>query len=481
MRNRFLFLIFAAALLFSFSFAFGCGVSADNKDGEYTLTFFFFEGSSDNRTIRVSYGDTVPLPLPTVDRENYEFVGWTMDGERIDADAETEFIYNFVVDKTLVALYSSVDNKDPEYTVTFELTYNGVRSYLKDENTPLSVTVKKGETLGDKLPELEPRDDSDDYEFVGWFYKDDNNEEIGITAETVFSDMNVQSFSMVIYAKLKVAFYDVTFELTYHGIRSCLKDENTPLSVTVKDGETLGDKLPELEPRDDYEFVGWFYKNDNNKETRITAETVFSDMNVQSFPMVIYAKLKVYAVTFELTYHGGRSYLKDENTPLSVTVKGGETLGDKLPELEPRDPSDNYEFVGWFYKDDNDEETEITAETAFSDMNVQSFSMVIYAKLKVVFYAVTFELTYNGGRSYLKDENTPLSVTVIDGETLGDKLPELEPRDDSDDYEFVGWFYKNDNNEEIKITAETVFSDMNVQGFPMVIYAKLKKVWIGPF
>lgn len=199
MKNRFLFLIFAAALLFSFSFALGCGVSADNKDGEYTLTFFFFEGSSDNRTIRVSYGDTVSLPLPTVDRENYEFVGWTMDGERIDADAETEFTYNFVVDKTLVALYSSVTS----YAVTFELTYGNGRSYLKDENTPLSVTVKDGESLGNKLPELEPRDDSDDYEFVGWFYKDDNNEEIGITAETVFSDMNVQSFSMVIYAKLK--------------------------------------------------------------------------------------------------------------------------------------------------------------------------------------------------------------------------------------------------------------------------------------
>ncbi len=201
MKNRFLFLIFAA-LLFSFSFAFGCGNPADKKDGEYTVTFFFFEGSPDNRTVRVSYGDTVSLPSPSVDRENYEFVGWTMDGERIDADAETEFIYNFIVDKTLVALYSSVVS----YAVTFELTYGGGRSYLKDENTPLSVTVRNGETLGEKLPELKPRDETDDYDFVGWFYKDDNGKEIEITAETVFSDMNVESFSVVVYAKLVRAY-----------------------------------------------------------------------------------------------------------------------------------------------------------------------------------------------------------------------------------------------------------------------------------
>ena len=204
MKNRFLFLIFAAALLFSFSFAFGCGTPADKKDGQYTVTFFFFEGSPDNRTVRVSYGDTVSLPSPSVDRENYEFVGWTIDGERIYADAETGFIYNFLVDKTLVALYSPVENKDEEeYTVTFELAYGNGRSYLEDESSPLSVTVKKGETLGDKLPELKPRDPSDEYEFVGWFYKDDSNEETEITAETVFSDMNVQSFSIVVYAKLK--------------------------------------------------------------------------------------------------------------------------------------------------------------------------------------------------------------------------------------------------------------------------------------
>ncbi|MBR5387870.1 MAG: hypothetical protein IK147_00205 [Clostridia bacterium] len=123
MKNRFLFLIFAAALLFSFSFAFGCGNPADKKDGQYT--------------------------------------------------------------------------------VTFELTYGGGRSYLKDENTPLSVTVRNGETLGEKLPELKPRDVSDDYEFVGWFYKDDNGKETEITAETVFSDMNVESFSVVVYAKLE--------------------------------------------------------------------------------------------------------------------------------------------------------------------------------------------------------------------------------------------------------------------------------------
>ena len=116
MKNRFLFLIFAVALLFSFSFAFGCGnIEPENKDEEkYTVTFFFFEGSPDNRTVRVSYGDTVSLPSPTVDRENFEFVGWTIDGERIDADAETGFIYNFLVDKTLVALYSPVENKDEE-------------------------------------------------------------------------------------------------------------------------------------------------------------------------------------------------------------------------------------------------------------------------------------------------------------------------------------------------------------------------------
>ena len=206
MKNRFLFLIFAVALLFSFSFAFGCGnIEPGNKDEEkYTVTFFFFEGSPDNRTARVSYGDTVSLPSPTVDRENFEFVGWTIDGERIDADAETGFIYNFLVDKTLVALYSPVENKDEEeYTVTFELAYGNGRSYLEDESAPLSVTVKKGETLGDKLPELQPRDPSDEYEFVGWFYKDDSNEETEITAETVFSDMNVQSFSIVVYAKLK--------------------------------------------------------------------------------------------------------------------------------------------------------------------------------------------------------------------------------------------------------------------------------------
>ena len=55
---------------------------------------------------------------------------------------------------------------------------------------------------------------------------------------------------------------------------------------------------------------------------------------------------------------------------------------------------------------------------------------------------------------------------------------------DSDDYEFLGWFYKDKNEQERKFdqSVEFTYSNLNIDEKELTVYAKVQEVlWIGPF
>lgn len=198
------FFIAAFILLISvvfLSFAFGCDSEKEQTIEEpevFRITYFFYEESPDNRTEDIVAGETIPLPNPTVTPDGFSFDGWTYGEREITAGTA----YNFKKDVTLTARWTEEPPAKVTYTVNFELSYKNNTAELADPETPLTVTVKEGETLGNKLPELKPIPEYENYEFSGWFYKDDNGEEKEITADTVFTDMNVESLSVTVYAKL---------------------------------------------------------------------------------------------------------------------------------------------------------------------------------------------------------------------------------------------------------------------------------------
>ena len=535
-----------------FLFCYGCGNEEKFPIKEYTVSYFFFENSPDNRSETVVYGEPLVTPFPTVEKSSYTFGGWYYGEENREFTSGTK--YSFDSDMTFTAKWTATG-----YTITLDAD-GGTLS----ETT---ISVEYGTNLTLPVPE------KTGYTFAGWYY----NNSLILTDYTYLIEDNP-----TFIARWSVDTYSITYNLS-GGIFS----ESETVPMTYEFGQEVILPTPQ---KTGYNFDGW-KDEDGNAVTKITSDSTGNRSFTAFFTAI------EYTVSFEnaeiddvkalyneplslpvpektgYTFAGWRvnsengdtiksgdafSYAEDVTlyaiySPIvfviSYNLNGGNGLTEDAPKtftveseeiILPSPQKTGYNFGGW--KDEkgnvitvissgstgnlnltavwtvkiltitlNANGGTVTTTTIFveygkaavlpvptkdnmvflgwydpsgvkvEDTTVWSDDVTLTAKWDGAYYTVNFELEYGGGTSKLKNPNAPLTVTVSSGETLGDKLPTLQSRSDSDDYYFAGWFYRDDGGKEIKITEDTVFENMNDSDFIITVYAKLLKAWVGPF
>ena len=332
----------------------------------YTVTFMVDDKQYGEQQTVVDGGTAEEPGAP--EKEGFTFLGWFLDDENDDVfDFETEITEDII----LTAKWGEIS---VIRTVTFNYNDEGETENVVEE-------VAAGETVAE--PEEPVRNG---YEFMGWFL--DNvkfNFETPITGNITLTAIWKKTVGLVMYK--------VTFDYS--------DGETENVEVDVELGATVEE--PEVQAREGFEFLGWFYGlNRFNFETPITddIELIAKWKNVDD--------PEKYTVTFN--YNDGVTENAEEE------VAAGETIAE--PEEEPL--KEGFEFLGWFLGFNKfDFETPITDD------------IELIAKWKNIDdpekYTVAFN--YNDGVT----ENAEEEVEA--GDTVDELVPSAR-----EGYEFLGWF-----------------------------------------
>ncbi|MEG0898861.1 MAG: InlB B-repeat-containing protein, partial [Oscillospiraceae bacterium] len=151
--------------------------------------------------------------------------------------------------------------------------------------------------------------------------------------------------------------------------------------------------------------------------------------------------------------------LTDEFTANNSEIAKGEKIFDKLPTF---DTIKDYTFDGWFVKDADGKETEITADYKMPGTDI---TLVPHFTKKVL-VTVTF-VAFDENNNKVDAKNMPTITNVPAGSkiTIPTGIPTL------DGYKFTGWFMKNEFDKLIKLTGEEIAPNNPIQ-----IIAKFEKV-----
>ena len=319
----------------------------------YTVTV------GDKSIENVKYGTSMKGRMPADPvREGYTFEGW-FDGDteitaetvvRGEINASARMIPNsqtkYVVKHMMENLEDegfTVDATERKHGTTDSLTEAAARTYegftaqpvvqqnikgdgstvieihyLRDTYTvtvdgKANEHVKHGAKLGTVLPEDPVRPGQN---FSGWYMGD-----MGVTADTVVKS------DMVIISRWDLDTYTVTFQIP---------GKEDVVVRDVKHGTLLSELMPEDPALEGYTFEGWLLGGAKPAEDlRVTGN------------LTVTAKMtpKVYQITFKAEGMQDRV----------INVSYGETIGDKLPQVQAKA---GYTFEGWF-----DGKTEVDADT----------------------------------------------------------------------------------------------------------------------
>ena len=414
----------------------------------YTVTFDT-DGGTSIVSQTVTFGANVSEPAaPT--KENYTFIGWYSDSEKIVVYDFTKSISGNI---TLYAKWSI-----NSYTVTFDTDggsaiesqsieygskatkpadpaktgYKFVGWYLNSEKTTaydFENSIKSDITLYAKWEALPPDTfvvtfDSDGgtyvesqtiesgskvtkpneptktgYNFVGWYV--DSNKTMKYNFESAVTS------NIKLYAKWNVNSYTVSFDTDGGSAIS---------SQTVESGSKV--TKPADPTKDGYKFAGWYLNS--GKTTAYDFESAVTN------DITLYAKWEVLLPdTFIVTFDSdGGSHIE------SQTVESGSKV------TKPADPTkDGYKFAGWYV---NSEKT-----TAYDFTKSVTSDITLYAKWSINSYTVTFDT--DGG-------STVASQTVIFEHCA------TEPSTPTKiGYTFAGWYSDSEKTSlfdfETKITS----------------------------
>ena len=245
-------------------------------------------------TANVGDGKLLKLPLPYY--EGYDFLGWYVDGEKIEeyyVKSNIEVVAKWEESINIYQIIYILNGGHFEYEV--------MTDYLKGEEFDLPIPTKEGWT------------------FEGWYLDEDFS---GTQIDKITSDL---SGDLTIYAKysfIPVSKYKIILNLNGGTLLEEFDD--------FVEGNTY--KLPEPF-KDEYIFMGWYleedFSGDEIKEILFTGE---SDINLYAWWEDIYVRRDI---TFNLD--GGR--VKEE---LPTTYPEGK--GCSLPTPTRK----GYDFLGWY-------------------------------------------------------------------------------------------------------------------------------------
>ena len=338
---------------------------------KYMVTFDANGGDVYPESIEVDEGSAIGAALPMPIFAGHKFTGWK-DGLGNNVDAAT----TVTADMALTAQWDTI------VYCTVTLNANGGTVGLT------AITVESG----DKVGEL-PMPSKEGFTFSGWL-KGGNpvDKDFVVTADCEF----IASWAEIVVAQD----FTVTFDVNGGTLTS------GSASITVTEGQKVGDKLPTA-TRDGYYFVGWKVDAVN----WVDANTVVNaniDSTAQWNP-------NMYVVTFDA--NGG-------TIGGNATAQSDVIFDTAYPYLAP-DGRSGWTFLGWF-----------TAATGGKQINMGDIyktvgNETLYAHWEAV--AVTqWTVTFNANGGTVD----PASATVNDGEAIG-ALP--TPTWDAE-HEFLGWY-----------------------------------------
>lgn len=333
---------------------------------QYKLVFDSNGGSNVSSTdVKGGY-----IELPTkVKKEGYIFVGWTVDGKRVENKYYVKKDTSFKAEWKKKEVVEN--NKEPEvYSITFNYNY--------DDKTHIEKVVYGGKVAKPLDPVREG------YKFKGWEYrgkaydfdsviyndftidakwekeKENTDDKKEPTGDSDKETNNVD----------KVSVYKVTFNLNGGG-------EN--YTVKVNSGDKV--KEPSTPEREGYKFDGWYY---NDK--------VYNFNNIVTKDITLVAKwTKNKVVKYKVTFNSNNGGVS------TVDVVSGNTV--TKPANDP--VKTGYKFLGWYTED----KTKFDFSTKILG-NITLYALwgpgVIEPNSKMIF--VTKPATLNSN-TYLADKN----------------------------------------------------------------------------
>jgi|GEM_PF-4505325 len=319
-------------------------LTATWQANSYTITFNYGEGSGTEATRNVEYGSTVEnLPIANAPAGK-TFTAWKMENGSVFANGTA---YNFENDITLTAYYTT-----DEYVITYHLDggdplpADAITAYsISVQDIPLPTTTKTGHT------------------FTGW-----NN---GTEIITVIAAGTVGNLDLT--ATWQANSYTITFN---YG-----EGTGTETSRNVTYGSSVTDLPIATPPSEDKSFLGW-KKQDNSLFNNGDQYLFDSDITLTA---VFFTR---FTVTLNNTTAAGFTAWADDSTGSKAVLVD---VGDKLiiPAIkwdgfsETQKEADNYEFLGWFYRDKDNAERQFDPNAVFTleNLNLNTYSVTIYAKV----------------------------------------------------------------------------------------------------
>ncbi|MBR4030397.1 MAG: InlB B-repeat-containing protein, partial [Clostridia bacterium] len=229
--------------------------------------------------------------------KGYKFEGW-FENPEFTGTAVTGFDKGQTGKKTYYALVTAI-----EYSIEYDFTACGVQGVaFKDGITPADSYIVTDTVT---LPVADDIEVPDGYKFTGWYYN------------SALTDGPVSEFTgkvpstgtvLTLYARvIPVDEYTVYFRLE-------LDDTQNYAIPTVRENESLGDRMPEDPEKEGFIFAGWYIDGKFTDETK-----KFDGSTVITGDTYVYAKWdnQLYTVRF---IQGAAELKRIENIPYNTKL-----------------------------------------------------------------------------------------------------------------------------------------------------------------
>lgn len=379
------------------------------------------------RAYAVSETETT-LPEPT--RTGYDFGGWLETGK------ETEPAFTIAANDFGTKNYKAVWSPK-EYALTLVLG-NG------EENAVLTATYDT------EIGELPADPERTGYDFVCFKFNDGNGETV--TAETVYRFAE----DVTAFAVWQAKSYSVTIRFN--------NDTDEDITVTAVYDSVIAD-FPANPVKKGHAFKG--FKLGGESGTTVTASTVYKV--AEDSVIVATWQAKSYKLTFDYR-------LNEQDVSITKTVVYGTAIG----ELPASPTHDKCVFAGWVLNGEI-----VTAETVYlTDADSCITAKWTYTNgLKLIQFELDWQTTKKGVpitvTSVTKDGSVPQDRVLAEGQPIG-VLPEVATDKDAD-YIFSYWCYKDKTGKFVRIDENWKAEDFDVEGDLVVIYARVRVQWVGPY
>lgn len=308
----------------------------------------------------------------------------------------------------------NVEIGEPTTPLARTVTFDAGEGAFSGGNKIKTVTVNRGESLGNSMPEEPTRQG---HRFVGW-RKANGTTFTGNT--TVINDVTVYA-QWEVYIAPKVT---VTFNHNYGGY-------GTWQAIEIDKGTSLGTLFPPDPERPGWRVTSWNTRSDGRGATFTSSTIVENDITVYAR----WERVQQYTVTFYNNYTS-----RDNTVHTTVTVNGGSSLGTQLPAGPTRK---DYTFTGWW--------TARSGGSAFTENTIVNGNTSVYAQwTSTPQWTVTF---------YKWDNVLYETIYVNRNTALGTLFPADPTREN---HIFTGWKDRLSGN--VFTSNTTVTRDTNVDG-----------------